>query len=159
MRIDGTNSTSKTDKTRKKKGADKTGAADAFSAIFDTPQTTDSPIEATQNLVGIQSVLSIDALNVLSNASNQDYIKQENVNWGRDTLKHLEGIKYQILNGKVSYSALLTLQERLKNIPINPTDIKLKDIVQEIEVRAAVELEKLKRMTESVALFKEDEIV
>ncbi len=158
MRIDGTNSSSKTDKTRKKKGADKSGATDAFSAIFETPETNDAPIQETHNLVSIQSVLTIDALNVLSNANNQDYLKQENIGWGRETLKHLEGIKYQILNGKISYSALLTLQERLKNIPINPTDIKLKDIVQEIEVRAAVELEKLKRMTETVNLFKQDEV-
>lgn len=157
MKISDVNSGSKTDKTRKKKGADKASGGE-FSAIFDTPRADGSPIQEMHNIVNIQSVLSIDALNVLSNASNQDFIKQENISWGRDTLKHLESIKYQILNGKVSYSALLSLKERIQNIPINPSDIKLKDIVQEIEIRAAVELEKLKRMTESVNLFKQDEV-
>ena len=159
MRITDVNTSQKTGQVKKKNKTGKSSSGSVFSIDAAENSSGGEAIQETQNLVNIQSVLSIDSIGLLSQASNEDYVKQQNISWGHDTIKHLEAIKYQILNGKVSYSSLLSLKERLNNIPINPADIKLRNIMMDIETRAAVEFEKLKRQTESAKLFiNEDEV-
>ncbi len=152
MRIDGTSSAGKADGIKKKKGAGKSAPAGAFSAAL-SASGSDTPIQETGGIIGVGSVLSIDSIGLLAQAGDEEFVKQQNVSWGKDVLDQLEAIKYQILNGKISYSTLLNLKERLNNIPVNPADHKLRSIVQEIEIRAAVELEKLKKLSESVQVF------
>ncbi len=147
MRINETNSSNKIASLKKKKGVSEADGG-LFSLSTDSADSAPAAQNA-QNISNIQSVLSLDALNILSQVNDEEYTQKQNIEWGKDILKQLERFKYQILNGKISHNALLELQSRINNIPINPQDHKLRGIIEEIEIRAAVELEKLKRLTNS----------
>lgn len=146
MLISDVKSGSKVNQTRRK-GASKATGNDLFSLELEANSTPAQDVVQVQNTSNIQSVISIDTMGVFSNIANEENVRKQNVDWSKDLLKQLENIKYQILNGKISYNSLLNLKERLNNIPINPSDIKLQQIVEQIEIRAAVELEKLKKFT------------
>jgi hypothetical protein len=146
MLISDIKSGSKVNQTRRK-GASKASGNDLFSLELEASSANAQEVAQVQNTSNIQSVISLDSMGVFSNIANEEYIVKENIDWSKNLLKELENIKYQILNGKISYNSLLNLKERLNNIPINPSDAKLKQIVEDIEIRAAVELEKLKKFT------------
>jgi hypothetical protein len=146
MIITDVKSGSKVNQTRRK-GASKASSNDLFSLELEANSAPTQEVVQVQNTSNIQSVISIDTMGVFSNIANEEYIVKENIDWSKNLLKELENIKYQILNGKISYNTLLNLKERLNNIPINPSDVKLKQIVEDIEIRATVELEKLKKFT------------
>jgi hypothetical protein len=154
MRINDVNTSSKITSVKKKKGASgSTSASSVFSLDSTSTESAHDQIQETHNISNIQSVLSIDSIGILSQAANEEFIKHQNIIWGKDVLKQLEIIKYQILNGKVSYSSLLSLKERLNNIPINPNDHKLREIIEQIQIRAEVEIEKLAKVTDNIEFF------
>lgn len=151
MRISDVNSSSKTSGPKKKKGVTGTGA---FSAIFEAEESqAPAPVEAAPGISAMQPVLSLDALGLLANSSNEEFIKRENIDWGKGILQELNGIKHQILNGKISYASLSDLKDKLNNIPLNTQDSTLKQIIRDIEIRAAVEMEKLKKISEQTKVF------
>jgi hypothetical protein len=152
MRITDTGSSSKVNNTKRKKGVSAASGTGAFAEIFGAENGVDAAPEASAP-ANVGSVLSLDSLNMLANLNNEEFVKKQNIDWGRDILSELESIKYQILNGKISYASLSNLKERLHNIPLNSQDNKLKQIVEEIEIRAAVELEKLMKISEQTKVF------
>ncbi len=152
MIITNINSGAKVRETGKKKNVGKSSQASAFSDIMGAA-SENSDVEQAPAAVNIGPVLSMDSLGFLSNINNEEFVKKQNIDWGKDVLTELNSIKYQILNGKISYSSLLSLKERLNNIPLNSSDYKLKQIIEDIEVRAAVELEKFKKLSEQTKLF------
>jgi Class II flagellar assembly regulator len=157
MKITDANSSSKISSAKRKKNVGGSAGTSAFSDIFGAASES-AEVSSTPAPVNIGSVISPDSLGFLNNINNEEYTKKQNIEWGNDILKTLEGIKYQILNGKISYGSLLDLNQRLNNIPLNSADFKLKQIIEEIEVRAAVELEKYKKLSQETKLFNDDSV-
>lgn len=116
----------------------------AFSGML---EETDSVQETsdTETSISVNSVISADVMSVLNSAQDDSFNKKLNIEWGRDILEDLERIRNQILMGVISERALHQVEEKLKNIPLESEDLKLKNIVEEIRTRAAVELAKLAR--------------
>jgi len=88
---------------------------------------------------------TVTLLKVFFGANDESFNNKLNVEWSRDLLDDLEIIRNQLLMGSISERGLHRLQEKLNNIPLESEDKKLKDIVDEITTRAAVELAKLER--------------
>lgn len=158
MFVNNISGNNKIDQTRKKKNVDNNSTSEIFSLDEPVQIEPQAQTQDAQNIVNIQSVLSIDSLNLLNGVMDKKYSSKLNLDWGFDVLKYLDQIKHQILNGKVSYSSLLSIRDRLNNIPIDPSDQRLAEIIEQIKTRAEVEVEKIKKFTETVKLF-DDETV
>jgi hypothetical protein len=86
------------------------------------------------------SVTALDAALLDMSRSQQ---KCENVNYGHELLDKLDVLKVALLTGHLPQQDLLTLEQILTSKRQHITDVKLQDILQEIETRVAVELAKL----------------
>jgi hypothetical protein len=69
--------------------------------------------------------------------------RRETVKKGRKMLEHLEDIRQALLFGEISKDKLIEISRFVKQQDINVNDEKLKEIMQEIELRVEVELAKL----------------
>ena len=86
------------------------------------------------------SVTALDAALLDMSRSQQ---KCESVNYGHELLDKLDTVKVALLTGHLPQQDLLTLEQILASKKQHITDVKLQDILQEIETRVAVELAKL----------------
>ena len=65
--------------------------------------------------------------------------------YGNDLLDQLDGIRHAILVGALPKGKLATLAQRVRQKRIESVDPKLNEIIDEIELRAEVEIAKLTR--------------
>jgi xanthine/CO dehydrogenase XdhC/CoxF family maturation factor len=100
----------------------------------------------SNNTIDDSSALQTFAVTALDTAlldMSRSQQKCENVNYGHKLLDKLDTVKVALLTGHISQQDLLTLEQILANKRQYVTDVKLQDILQEIETRVAVELAKL----------------
>jgi hypothetical protein len=93
-----------------------------------------SPINCNNLLVTLQEI-SLD---------EKDENRQSKQH-GMDILDKLEQLRLAMLNGKLSQNTLSNIEALIKKEKVNATDPYLKSIIEEVEVRAAVELAKLNK--------------
>ena len=141
MRIDGTSGVSNSTKVKKK---EKSGAKGDFSSLL---TQTDESSESTsaQQAHSVASVSSAGLLTPVTEEQKQFGTNQENVDFGKELIQEMKELRDMILLGSVSYSTLLNIEKRLNEIPLAPEDEKLKSIVEDIKVRASVEIEKIRK--------------
>ncbi|MDA1090901.1 MAG: hypothetical protein O3A85_11400 [Proteobacteria bacterium] len=65
--------------------------------------------------------------------------------YGNDLLSHLDGLRMAILDGVLSKDKLTELAHNLRQKRQNSDDPRLNEIIDEIELRAEVEVAKLTR--------------
>lgn len=73
--------------------------------------------------------------------------RQQAVQWGNEVLDRLDDIRMGLLLGRLSRSNLLALRGKIKESRKNMTDLALKSLLDDIELRAEVELAKLENDT------------
>ncbi len=141
MRITETSSNFKSAKVKKAKDAKQ---AD-FLGLLNTGAADD--VSETSASGEVESVANLNSLNSLSFSS--DFSEREtqkmNLKYGKDMLKSLELLKKAIILGALEYNTLHNISERLNIIPVEPADLELKSLIEEIRTRASVEIEKLKK--------------
>ena len=106
----------------------------------------DESVLSSNNTIDDSSALQTFAVTALDTAlldMSRSQQKCENVNYGHELLDKLDTVKVALLTGHISQQDLLTLEQILANKRQYVTDVKLQDILQEIETRVAVELAKL----------------
>jgi hypothetical protein len=156
MLINELNNNNRTTSVKRKKlnnSSDKASFDSALSGLDASIEASSVATSPAGNISNIQSLISLDALGILSQLGNEEFVKKQNIDWGKAILNELESIKHQILNGKISYTSLLSLKERLNNIPINSNDTKLKGIIEQIVIRAEVEIAKLNKLSKETKFF------
>lgn len=141
MRITETSSNFKTSQTKKAKNSKGSG----FSGLLS------GGVEGAENANEAQSAASMSSLNSLniigfSSGVSERQAREFNMEYGKDMLKSLELLKKAIILGVLEYNTLHNISERLNIIPVEPADFELKSLIEEIRTRAAVELEKLKKI-------------
>jgi hypothetical protein len=99
--------------------------------------------EETQAPVSASSVGGVNSLFMLQEVEDDGGAAKKAVQYGNDILGRLEDIRIGLLLGELSQDSLKNLEDRVKSWRENLTDPKLQSIVDEIELRAAVELAKL----------------
>lgn len=141
MRITETTSNFRASRAKKSKNS----AQANFFGLLNSDATED--IKEAQNDAGITTLNTINSLNNIGFSA--DFSEKEarklNLEYGRDVLKSLELLKKAIILGALEYNTLLNITERLNIIPVEPADLELKSLIEEIRTRAAVEIEKLKK--------------
>lgn len=120
---------------KKKKPA---GGGGAFAASLNESDEASAPATASVN-----SPTAVSALFMLQEIEGDGGGKQQQVERGFDMLDYLDNIKVGLLTGTISREMLSGLDEMISKWRENTDDPKLEAIIDEIELRAAVELAKL----------------
>lgn len=134
MKIAGTNSIRNNTVVKRQKSADPAATSFASELKSSTPASTAAP--ASQ--VGV-----IDGILALQEVDEDGRGRNPHVERGEEMLDRLDEIRAGLLTGKINSRSLEQLLEQVRNKSQNVTDPKLREILAEIELRAAVELAKL----------------
>jgi hypothetical protein len=142
MKISNTGPLKPADKAKKKEA---TGKAGGFSSHL--AKTTSAGSHAPVDFTEINSVASMD--NMLSiqevGDSTDEEAKRVLYRHGEDILDRLSEIQREILSGGISKERLQNLAQMLRNRRKNMDDVELGQIIDEIELRAEVEIAKWTR--------------
>ena len=137
MRIEGTGSVGKANKSDKKK---KAGEADgSFSKMLDGAEGE----QATSEAATIQTTAPLDALLAIQEAENKAELAKKALDWGEDALNDLADLRMQLLEGNIDPQKATQISERVKAHTESTQDPELLALLREIETRAAVEAAKL----------------
>ena len=130
-------SSAKKAKTKGARGSDfsvhlqeATEAAEGGGEVSDT-----APVSSVDAILSVQEVP--DAL--------KDTQRRAIMEWGEDVLDKLEEIRRDILLGRISKERLVTLAQGLRARKARIDDPALKAIIEDIELRAEVEIAKFSR--------------
>ncbi len=129
-----------TQKTRRSSSA----GGSRFADHLDKTSESDGEIAGTTGVTGIAAVSSIlSAQEVVDDGD--DAARRQLARRGDDILDRLEEIRRDILTGGVSRQRLENLAQSLRQRRTDVKDPRLIEIIDEIELRAAVEIAKLTR--------------
>jgi len=127
--------------TRKKS---KTGKADeTFADNLKETHSTESvaPVVDSSAIGGVESILSMQEVPDATEGRSRAMLKQ----YGDDLLTRLEDLRHGLLAGVYSKEKLAELAHRLRQKRTHSNDPRLNEIIDEIELRAEVEIAKLAR--------------
>ncbi len=146
MEIKGPKGPSKTEKAGKKSGAKKSATAGAAFQSF--LEGGDDKVDANSSLSSSAGATPIDAILALQGVDPEEARKGARARAaqkGFDILKILDDIQVGILMGEISGTRLIALQRLIDEQRENFDDPHLSDLLDDIELRAAIELAKLER--------------
>lgn len=136
MQIEGPKRTGATGKTEKAK---KTGSASSVSfkeMLADAPE-----VEAASAPVNVAGVNLFVALQAAEHATDQEQRRQA-INHADDLLSELEELRIGLLLGNYTIYQLRNLTNRLTQQRFRVSDAQLLELLDDIQLRAAVELAK-----------------
>lgn len=93
----------------------------------------------------LQSLSALDGLLALQEIPDALHDRKRALRQGHAVLDGLEQLRTAILCGDITHQQLSTLRERMRSLRHIPTDPHLRELLQDIELRAAVELAKFER--------------
>lgn len=147
MKINEYSPVGKTSSVTKKKNVSSVDPGGDFLGLLSANEVeTASP---TAPPADVQSVTSMDALLTLQEMPENEIEKRKAVQEGKGALETLEKLRHDLLTGTISGNIIGRLNDviKLKKQVVN--DSKLGAIIQDIELRAAVELAKLERASKN----------
>lgn len=125
-----------------KKGGSVTGTT--FSKhLNQEPEASSKTAVASENMMvtGVNSILGVQEV---SDVPERE-ARRQLVGWGENILDKLDEIRHDLLIGAIPKDRLTNLAQTLRERRANVRDPQLTDIIDEIELRAEVELAKLTR--------------
>lgn len=147
MKVSKTGGTSEAGGTRKKNPSKNTDGAFAESLKGVQGGGDAAPVVEAGMVGNVDSVFSIqevpDALD--------ERTRKIAITYGEDILHRLDDLKLQVLTGAVSKEKLAALAQNLRQKRQSCDDPRLNEIIEEIELRAEVEIAKLSRKPNPVA--------
>ncbi len=141
MKIDGPNPVRGNAPVKKKDAASAAASTDFFSLI-----STDSVANSSGQPVGdIQPSTSLDALLTLQEMPDDERRAHEAIKHSQVTIDTLEKLRHALLMGTIPAHLLGELQAVVHHQQQQVSDPRLRAIMQDIELRASVELAKIER--------------
>lgn len=143
MEVKGPSGPSKTEKTSKTKKSGSSGAAGAFSALIGGADETSSAagVGTTHAVTGLDAILMAQAID----GDEARKSKKKAVTRGNDILDSLNELRVGLLTGTLSGKRIHRLKTLIDQHRDMVDDPKLLQILDEIDLRAAVELAKIER--------------
>ncbi len=138
MKITGNSPISNSSATKKKS---KASGASGFAGLLGGAEES----SAVSTPASIAGPSALDGMLALQEVSDEDVGQKRAVRQGLSTLDALEDLRLAILLGEVSPTQLERIQKRMEQQRGVVMDPELQALMNEIEVRAAVELAKLGR--------------
>lgn len=137
MQVTGLGSIKSATGTPKKSGASSTAFADFLQAA----ETGDAPAAAATG--DVAAAAALNNLLALQEISQEDVQRKKLVQQGNNLLDSLEQLRKQLLIGTLPPHVLIDLTRQLAVQKQSVADPALMEIIEDIELRAAVELAKL----------------
>lgn len=137
MRIDGNRRAGTLGRSRGAAWQD--GAAGSFSVAEEPPAGRAAAAGGGMGIGGIEALLALQAVDEPSDRTAR-------LDHGHAMLDLLDELKLDLLGGSVSTSRLESLVERIARRPSRHPDDRVESVLDEIELRARVELAKLGRI-------------
>lgn len=135
------------DVSRKKASS---GAGGDFGKILESELAETKQAEAVSHVNPVDSVLA------LQQVGDEEVDRKKTMAYGSDLLDGLERLRNQLLLGEVSLSQLKSIEARMKNYRKGFIDPTLSSIIDDIEVRVAVEVAKYERYVRSESPSKDE---
>ncbi len=133
----------RTEKSGKEKGAE---FARALRRFTDEARTDDSrPVDAPANLGGLDSLLALQMVDSAGDTLDSPAKRKAIVQRGEDILDRLEELRVGLLLGSIPKDRLASLAQLVRDRRETAQDPQLGALLDEIELRAEVELAKLSR--------------
>jgi hypothetical protein len=127
----------KTDKTAKK-GEFRQALLESMDSVEDTPA-----VEASGGIGGIDALLAMQSMDdALEREARKRVVRR-----GEDILDSLEELRHGLLMGEIPKEKLESLAQMVRSRRENCGDPRLGAVLDEIELRAEVELAKLSRLS------------
>ena len=145
MKIQGTGSTSKTDKSKK------SSKSSSGSGVFGTMLTA-SDIPETSSMAQSQAVTNVEALLAAQAAEDptERKARKRMRERGEQLLNEMEKIRLTLMSGQLTVGHLLNLADIAATHKENISDPLLTEILAEIDLRAQVEIAKMRISMDSV---------
>jgi len=125
----------------------KSAASSAFASLLGLSETDEAA--PTTQLSDVAATAAVGNMLALQEISEDDVKRRKLVQQGKNMLEELENLRRQLLMGKIPGSMLQTLARQLSIQRQQVADQKLMDILDDIELRVAVELAKLESAFDS----------
>lgn len=134
-------------KAEKKTAAGQTSNSAAFMDALSDAKSEDTieAVDAVDAVSNVKAALPVDALLSLQEADDPTTGRRKAVRWGHDVLNLLEKLRIDLLLGRVPEARLQNVLNLIRQQQQMNDDPVLKNILDEIEIRAAVEMAKLGR--------------
>ena len=123
----------------KKKLKSGSTSSTAFAEIL---SAASSSSDAASAVSSVAASANVGGLLSLQEVSDEDFARQKTIKQGENLLKSLDALRQSLLLGAVPLDVLRTLESRLAQQREMTVDPKLHAIMDDIELRAAVELAK-----------------
>ncbi len=141
MKVSGIGATAGSGQSRKTAKTDKTSAggfADKLAETFEAVEESHA-VETSSAVGGIDALLAAQAVgDALDGEERRRLVK-----YGEDLLDKLEDIRHGLLFGAIPKDKLIALAQMVRSRRGHVTDPRLSAVLDEIELRAEVELAKL----------------
>lgn len=137
MRISNTPPVKPTDKTKKKSSSSSASDVDFSGFLGGTDGT-----HGTQQAQGAQG---INSFLFMQEVSDEEVSRQKGLQQGKSAIQALEQLHRDLLLGRIPEATLRKLEDTVAKKRESFTDPRLSALLDEIELRAAVELAKLER--------------
>ena len=128
---------------------DGTAAAGSFSDYLSATQSDDAG--AAAHLSDVTATSALGSLLALQEISEEEKRRERFLKKGHDMLGSLEKLRQQLLMGEIPVDMLSELASRIASEKEEATDPRLMMIIDDIELRVAVELAKLEMASASQA--------
>ena len=140
MKVSKVGSTKDISSTSKKKKASGSGTAFA-QALQEGQASGTSSVHEVQNVGNVDAVFAVQEVTDSLDGRSRGLLCQ----YGEDVLEDLDDLRIGLIEGAVSKDRLTSLARKLREKRQQSDDVELNSIIDEIELRAEVEVAKLTR--------------
>lgn len=143
MKIEGP---SKSQKTSGAKGASKTGKTDGtFGAMVTGGTNETTGAGQTQSIAAVDALLAVQAADDPTEGKTKRRMRER----GEDLLSKLDEIRLGLLTGNMTVGHVLNIADVVASHREKVSDPKLSSVLDEIDLRAQIEIAKMRRALET----------
>jgi hypothetical protein len=143
MKVEGPSKTQKSGKTDKAKGAGK--ADGSFGAMVTGAASGVSAAGATQSIAKVDALLAVQGAESATESKTRRKMRERADN----ILGKLDGLRMSILNGGLTVGQVIDIADVVASHREKITDPQLSALLDEIDLRAQIEIAKLRKAMEA----------
>lgn len=132
-------------RTEKASGAEKGAFDKVLRSYVDTEVDGAPALDGVASIQGIDVLLALQEVDAVGSATGRDSSRKAPVRWAENVLDELDGLRVSLLSGAVPHEDLERIRSMVQRRRFESDDPRLLAILEEIELRAEVELAKFSK--------------
>ncbi len=143
MKVEGPSGSQKTSKSKK---SNKTSGADSsFGSMVTSGAKESSGVGATQSIAKVDALLAVQGVGNATDGASKRKMKKR----GHNILRQLDHIRLAILTGNMTMGEVLDIADVVASNRENIDDPELTAVLDEIDMRAQIEIAKARKALET----------